>query len=532
MRVLGLDISSNAVAVLEMDSAFGRFEIRDTHETAFDPAIMSPPAAAQQLLNSLPRLPDRLVTTIPGDISTFRNLVIATKDKKAIRNALEFELEDDLPFETNNLHYDSVTLAGQGTGSIVHVAAVKKSSFGQHLNELRSFGIDPDVITSEAWAYRSLFSRLNQTDPVLLFGMEQEKSFFYIHYKNRPIIYKEIGFGLRTIELYLAEKLSANEQEISTWIQDVGVSGIDEQISNAISDVLETLLPEIKQTELAARAALKASIDQIYVTGAGALMPGFLNWLESATEKKVSLFRPLSQISPSQVTYSEVTEIRYAKALGLALSIVPVDKIQPINLRKGLFARVVAGGNNLFDLIKKPLPYIAIVTAVFFVTKSVEFNYYSTKVSDTNDTLKKAVKNYFGGISDSAVRSYISDPEKLKKNIQKDVAKERELSKLFVPNPNSPLDLLKSLSQKISKDIVMDMVHFDAGTDNQGAYKENAPLRTSLTVVVSNPQVLAKLSDTIEKNFNLKHGPSEELTQDGRKLIKVVYSGTIGGAKQ
>ena len=36
----------------------------------------------------------------------------------------------------------------------------------------------------------------------------------------------------------------------------IGVSDIDQQVSDAVADILDRLLPEIKQTELAARATL------------------------------------------------------------------------------------------------------------------------------------------------------------------------------------------------------------------------------------------------------------------------------------
>ncbi|MBC7397618.1 MAG: hypothetical protein H7333_09265, partial [Bdellovibrionales bacterium] len=47
MRVLGLDISKEGVACVEIESAFGRFEIRETHEIPISPDTdlqTSPPA--------------------------------------------------------------------------------------------------------------------------------------------------------------------------------------------------------------------------------------------------------------------------------------------------------------------------------------------------------------------------------------------------------------------------------------------------------------------------------------------------------
>jgi Tfp pilus assembly PilM family ATPase len=540
MRVLGLDISPHAIACVEIDTAFGRFEIRDTHESVIDPNVdptsINPIGAAQQLLLSLHRKVDRLVISIPPEIGTFRNLQIGSKDKRAIKLAVDFELEDDLPFERDNLHYDSVTLPPNPDqpGATIHVSAVKKESFEAYLGQLHAFQIDPDVLTSDAWAYRSLLTRMvpKESAPVLLIGFERDVTFFYIHYQGKPILYKEISFGIRTIERLLAEQLGANASEIKNWIQDVGVSGIDQKVSRAIADVLENLIPELKQIELSARGSVRSAIEQIYVTGDGALLPGFLNWLEENSFKRVSLFKPLSAISPSQVNYSDLSEIRYAKALALAMAAIPFDKINPINLRKGEFAKTNANTTSAMDFVKKPLPYVLITLAVFLGTKTIEYNYYKGKVDDSEEILKRAVKNYFGGISDGAARTYVADTNKLKKTIESDLARERELSKLFTANTNSPFDFLKELSQKIGKDIVLDMSQFDVASDLNEPYKENRSAKTSITVLVANAQMLARLNDVMEKTFNLRKGNSEEVTQEGRKLFKVNYSGVITTQKR
>jgi hypothetical protein len=63
------------------------------------------------------------------------------------------------------------------------------------------------------------------------------------------------------------------------------------------------------------------------------------------------------------------------------------------------------------------------------------------------------------------------------------------------------------------------------------SYKENRPFKASLTFLVSNPQMLAKLSDLMERTYKLKKGNSEELTQEGRKIFKIMFSGVVENSK-
>ena len=535
MRVIGLDLHPDRVSAIEIDTAFGRFEVRDTHELMVD-ENSTPELSGQRLLASLPRPADRLVVSAPSEISTFRNLQIASKDKKAVKSALEFELEDDLPFEKENLHYDSVTLSSGQGGSLIHVGATKKESFAGFLNSLQNQGLDPEVITTDPWAYRSLLQRIAPETPVLLFGLERNKTFFYVHHQNKPVLYREIQFGLGKIEQALEKQFGATQGEIRNWMRDVGVNGIDQNVSNCIAEALEALVPEIKQTELAARASLKLPIEQIWVTGEGALLPGIMNWMEEASAKRTSLFKPLNLLSPNKLNYSDLTEIHFSKALALGMSVIPLDKLHPINLRKGSFIKNDEKNASVWELIRKPLPFLAITAVVFFATKSIEYQYYKGRLSDTDEALKKSVKTYFNVTtgntpSENSTRNYLADTDKLKKTIQTDLAKERELSKLFAPNNNSPFDFLKSLSQKIGKDIVLDMVQFDAGGDLTDSYKENRPFKANLSFLVTNPQIMAKLSDLMEKTYKLKKGNSEEITQEGKKVFRIMFSGIVENSK-
>lgn len=538
MRILGLDIQKNAIAAVEVDTAFGKFEVRDTHEMKLD-AGYDPIGAAAQLLASLPKQPDRLVQTIPTTFSTFRNLNIASKDKKAVRAALEFELEDDLPFESDLLHYDSVILQSGAQGSSIHVGATRRDALEPWLESLRAASIDPEVLTTEPWVYRSLIARMIGTrdlaPPVLLMGIEEERTFFYVQNAGVPLVFREIPFGLIQIQHELAQRFeNTSPEESRRWILDLGLAGVDESVSNALFEILDRWIPEIKQTELAVRATLPTSIDQIWITGEGALIPGLQSWLQQNTERPVALFRPLSQIAAGSVTYSDHSEVRFARALGMAMALVSVDKLSPINLRKGAFSKQGAPGFSTLDLIKKPLPYAITLLSILLITKTIEVKYYQGRLDETEDTVKRAVKNYFGGISDSAVRNHLADMSRLKRNIEGDLAKERELSKLLSPNAGSPFDFLKVISNKISKDVVLDLVQYDVGSDFTESFKDKRAVQANLTFLVASATSLAKLTEILQKDFGFKKGNSEEITQEGRKTFKVSFTGSLnqsGGSK-
>src|SRR5262249_54413885 len=100
MRILGIDRGGTSIKAVEVESSFGRYEIREEYEQAIEPTPDGSGAALAltKLIQGLPKPPDRIAVALPTGETTFRNLKLPTRDKKAIQSAVGFELDDELPF--------------------------------------------------------------------------------------------------------------------------------------------------------------------------------------------------------------------------------------------------------------------------------------------------------------------------------------------------------------------------------------------------------------------------------------------------
>src|SRR3989338_7663807 len=125
MRILGIDLGSGSVKAVEMDSAFRRYEIHEYNEEPVGEGE-DPATAARRLFERLPKKPDRMVVVLRAGRTTFRNLKLPLKDRKAIQPAIEYELEDELPYELSDSVYDYAILSSGSQGSQVHVASTLK----------------------------------------------------------------------------------------------------------------------------------------------------------------------------------------------------------------------------------------------------------------------------------------------------------------------------------------------------------------------------------------------------------------------
>jgi general secretion pathway protein L len=541
MRILGLDIGAVSVRAVEFDSSFGRYDVHEYHEVPV-PAGGDPLAIAGGLIRSLPRPPDRICATLRSSQTTFRNLELPTKDRKAVAASVGFELDDDLPFSIEDAIYGYAVLQTVGQTSHVHVLATLESNFSQTLEKMKAAGVDPDVITSEAWAYRSLLNRVFQKEPqerpVLLVHIGHSRTVLYVHHQGRPMAAREIPWGGADLSLALSQALGVSLEEADQIKADRGLltsgpaddpASPENQVAAAMAEPLQALIKEIRQSELTAKALTHQPVERIYLSGKSALLPGLTEYIEQEARAPTQLLRALSGISSSGVSYAEDTDVNFALAAGCGLALLASDKNLVINLRKGQYAKDSGAGMIQWKAIKGPMTGFGIVSASLILSLVVEGAVYRNQLRDANSKLERALKGFFGGqLSASAIRTYLSNPKNLKKQIQAEIDKQRTLALLYAPNERSPVDFMRDLSSSIPKDVVVDLTEFQVGAKAEEAYAERAATQAKLTFLVANPQMAERVASILGGKLDgIERSKMEEVTDpEGQKRWKITFTGT------
>ncbi len=541
MRILGIDIGTTSVKAVELDSAFGRLVIHEYHEQGV-PAGSNPVYAAQQLISSLPRQPDKIVTTLRSNRVTFRNLTLPTRDRKAIQSSVGFELDDDLPFPIESAAYD-FSIVSQSTGqSTVHVAATLRKNLESFLGDLINARIDPDLLTTEAWAYRTLFNKLTplseQQRPVLLLQIGEEHTTLYLHWKGAPVMIRDFAWGGRDLTQAIAQKYAITLEAAEKAKLDSGfvlppsqrADATPEQVefSDAMAGTLRELLREVRQAGLSCKNLTHEKIGTVYLSGGSSLLPGLLGFIAEETQVSVQPLQALSSIAGSGVTYSEQTDASFSLAIASALCLVGSERGQAINLRKGQYSKQGRSTEINLSAIKGPLIGASVVLSCMLVSLAVQSQVYTRRLDTANTQLEKAVKSFFGNLANSAVKNYLADPTKLRSSISKELNKQRELARLLGPNPRNPLDFLNSLSKSIPRDVVVDMTRFQVGAAPGSAFSPTGDASTQFTFLVSNPQIAERLAGILGSYVtNLERAKPEEVTtEDGSKKWKVTFGGS------
>lgn len=553
MRILGLDIGNATVKAVEVDTAFSKFEVHDYHEA---PVVypQTPIQTASAVLAALKKRPDKILVSLPAGQSTFRIVDVPTRDKKAIRAAVQFELEDDVPFDLETALVEYATLQGVGKGARIYAATTLKKYPAQLLAQLGEFGIDPDLIIPEAWAYRVLMNRIEPPKvdtkttaepppPVLVLNLGHFRTTLYAHWNGNPILCKEIQWGGRDLSFAIqsayqvqeaeAERIKRENGFILTQGQTVSATREQMEFSNLIAKSCSRLMSEIRTMLFSARDRSGQLISKIYVAGGTSLLPGLRHHIEEQFAIPTLPLKPLGATASGGVAFSDETEASHALSLGLALTMVGAEKAQAINFRKGDLARQGSGGGN-YDLtslnVFKPLAgKVVVVLGCLLLSLFVQSWIYQKRSADLDTALEKSLKGFFGDIAKSAIKTHLANPQKLKKTIEDELSKQRDMAKLYSRDPETPLAFLKTLSVKVPKGtVVVDLVQTVIGSAPDQSYGSEQPKTVKLTFLVESREQVTTLTKIMESLVDgLQSAPIKEtLALDKQsKRFEVTYTG-------
>lgn len=541
MRIIGVDFGSTSIKAVEIDSAFGRYEVQEYHEQGVV-AGEDPAQAVARLLATLPKAPDRLVVSLKTRQVTFRNLQLPTRDKKAIQSGVGFELEDELPFSMENAAYDYSIISQSKAGTQAHVSATLTKNLASALDAWTAAGVDPDLVTTEAWAYRTLMNRVlspeEQNEPILLIQIGNERTTFYVHWRGVPILARDIAWGGSDLTLAICQKYQIPVDQAENAKLDHGfvippaqkkeVTAEQVEFSDALSTSIEKLLGELRQVELTTKNLTDLPIHQIYTSGGSSMLPGLNQVIEQISKTPVKSLPALSSIATSGVTYSENTDAKFLLAASLALCMVGAERSLAINFRKGEFAKLGRTRELNMATLQGPLMAVGAIALCFFISTFAQSSFYSSRIAETNTQLEKSVKSFFGSLSNSAVRTYMSNTATLKSQVGKEIKKQRELTELSTPNPKDPTSFLRDLSSSVPKDIVVDLMQFSLGSAPTASYLSGTDSTASLTFLVASPEMVERLSNIMTgKLSGLVKSKVEEVHGIGPvgRHWKVTYTG-------
>jgi len=218
-KVLGLDIRYDSVSAVLVKN-----NIKENFIEAHEYVPISDQKDLESIISySLDIITEKMditgsvcIASFPSDQISYRNIQVPFKNRKKIRQILPFELETTLPFKVEDLVIDFNSLTSANRNDLI-VAAAEKASIQLYLNKLKSFNVNPKIITVGGSAAVMCLAELADTpDNFLFVDTGNEKCAVFIVRSGQ--VYYIRSFRLNSIDTSKIESLCLNiKQAISTF---------------------------------------------------------------------------------------------------------------------------------------------------------------------------------------------------------------------------------------------------------------------------------------------------------------------------
>lgn len=184
-RTIGIDISEDLISGVVVSGKGRDVRVVDCATVAF----VEQSEVAGKLLLLLEQLDwqgGRCISGVSLSLFSLRNLSLPFTSEKKIGQILPFELEEHLLMPVSEQIFGAVTTSQGEDGSRVFVAAIEKRILQEHLQALKSSGLDPEKICMSGYALADYICATGHegTDFLLLYGDISSMTLVVCHQKK------------------------------------------------------------------------------------------------------------------------------------------------------------------------------------------------------------------------------------------------------------------------------------------------------------------------------------------------------------
>lgn len=537
LKSLGIDIGSSSIKIIEMQSTSKGFQVSHFYEHPLSNMLGSDQEleVIEFLRNFTARYDDstRFIVGLRQDRVAIRNKFFPFNDRLKVFKSLPFELEEDLPFSSENAIYDAKIIRTVGGGAEVLACAAPKTHVQACIQRAQDSGFEPHLVSLEGTALANTFERWNEAPPAQssappTFG-DSERPLRYMQLilnigHTRTVVSAFEGhslIGVRSIlwggkniaealskkyEIPYVEALKELQTKAFILTNKQGATFDQVTFSETIGKSVRELARDLQLSILEFKSEFNAQIESIGMTGGASQIQNLGPFLTQILEVPVNRVSPLEQVPNVMFERTPQISAKAGVALGLAIEGFKKPRNPPLNFMRGEFARENHQMKMFWEKWGHTFQIAAAALVVLFVYASLRSDFAASLSERTQDVLKsqaKSVANLKGkNASEAGIKKYIRENKKRASDL-------KTLSS--IANMNSALDILKKISDAAppKTTVNLDVQSLDV-----------LDSRVTLEGYVNSPQEL-----------NLLQKSLTNITADGQVKIERSTLGTLPGRK-
>ena len=372
MKSLGIDIGSSSIKVVEVQSTSKGFQVTQYMEHAL--GITPDHDQELEILEYLRDLSasydpaqTRFVVALRQDRVAVRNKFFPFNDRLKISKSLPFELEEDIPFSSDNAIFDAKIIRTMGVGAEVLACAAPKTHIQQCLQRAQDSNMDPAIISLEGPAFANVFEKWNEAPPAqvaqapsfededakpvrhlrLVLNMGHTRTLVCAFEGSSLVAVRSILWGGKNIAEAITQKYEIPYLEAMKELQTKAFILTNKQgatfdqvtFSDTIAKSVRELSRDVQLSILELKSEFNANIDSISLTGGASQVQNMGPFLTQVLEVPVNRISVLEQIPNVNFERTPAVGAKLGVALGLAIEGLKKPRNPPLNFLRGDFAK-------------------------------------------------------------------------------------------------------------------------------------------------------------------------------------------------
>ncbi len=331
-----LDIGTNAVRVVELSpSAGGGWSL-----SHFGYAPLEEKISAASSPEALRKLGEVIMTAVGQSGVKTKNVVIGLPSNKTfttviempimneaeLRSTIKYQVDQYIPMAVNEAKVDWALL-----GTSLHdpkmqevlIASTANAFAEERLEFVESLGLN--VIAAEPDPLAMIRSLLpaGVPDARLIIDVGETSTDLAITYGDAPRLVRTIPTGVQSLVKAAVQNLNVQEDQARQFILKFGLAPdrLEGQVYRAIEGTLDNFVVELtKSIKFFQTRYPNTPVNGILLSGFGAIVPGFNEYVSSKVGVASSIANPWQQVRVSQADQAQLAPIaaEFATVIGLA----------------------------------------------------------------------------------------------------------------------------------------------------------------------------------------------------------------------
>jgi type IV pilus assembly protein PilM len=342
--ILGLDIGSSSIKVLELTEAKNGFELANfgieylPHETIVDSTIMNAPAVVNAIRKLIAdnhiKAPRDVATSVSGHSVIIRKITLPLMTEEEIEGNIQWEAEQYIPFDINevNIDYQRLEMEGEDQESQdVLLVAVKKDMVNDYVTVISEAGMNPVVMDVDAFATQNMYEvnyEMERGKVITLVNIGASVININIVYNGNSVFTRDMSIGGNHYTEELQKQLSVSFDEAEQV--KIGKQQAPQNIQPVLDSISNSVALEIQRSlDFFTATSNFGHISKVYLAGGASKTAGLQQIIENQVGIPVELINPFNNIEIPTKTFDKDYVQEIAPLCGVVVGLAlrrPGDK--------------------------------------------------------------------------------------------------------------------------------------------------------------------------------------------------------------